>query len=254
MNKGVRGIDNVCLLKAGYVEHLIIYYNILYGLPDDSVDAYEEMLELLPRIYHLMPPVSRTEIVVTRYAPLQVDPGRFRNSKKPVHHECYDVLFSEEFLENTGFSLDDYGYYFERNFDYSEELKLSYSQLVLQVDHWKNQHRTRFVELSYESCDGVLMMTDSRYSLEKKYLLSDAASLLYKRIDHRPVKLGLVCMELNTTGQLNVDETKVALAELEERRLIWQEDGFVFGLAIPKGVADASRATHWPAHWLSIYA
>src|SRR5206468_4419678 len=87
MKKGVRGIDNVCLIKTAYLEHLIIYYNILYGLPGDSVDAYEAMLESLPRIYHLMPPVSRTETVVTRFAPLQMNPEKFGSSARPVHHE-----------------------------------------------------------------------------------------------------------------------------------------------------------------------
>jgi len=253
MDKGVRGIDNVCLIKTGYIEHLIIYYNILYGLPDDSVEAYEAMLEMLPRIYHLMPPVSRTETVVTRFAPLQMDPDRFGIPTKPVHHECYDVLFSDQFLEDTGFSLDDYGYYFERNFAYSDELKLLYSQLVMQVDNWKKQHRSRFVELSYAFTDGVLMIIDSRYSSEETYVLSQPASVLYERVDPRPVKFDLVRAELKTTGKLTLDESEIALAELEERRLIWKEDGLVFGLAVPKSVADVHRNSRWPQQWLSLY-
>lgn len=254
MDKGVRGIDNVCLIKTAYIEHLIIYYNILYGLPDDSVEAYEAMLELLPRIYHFMPPVSRTEIVVTRFAPLQIDPNRFGISTKPVHHECYDVLFSDQFLEDTGFSLDDYGYYFERNFAYSEELRALYNQLVLQVDHWKKQHQTRFVELSYEASDGVLAIRDSRYSSEEMYVLSDAASVLYGRIEHRPVKFDRVRAELNSVGLLTVEESATALAELEESRLIWKEDELVFGLAVPKSVACAHSDEGWHQEWLSIYA
>jgi ribosomal peptide maturation radical SAM protein 1 len=253
MKKGVRGIDNVCLIKTGYVERLIIYYNILYGLPDDSVEAYEAMLESLPSIYHLIPPVSRTETVVTRFAPLQIEPNRFGISKKPVHHECYDVLFSDQFLEDTGFSLDDYGYYFERNFDYSEELRAQYDQLVLQVDHWKKQHQMRFVELSYESSNGVLMIRDSRYSSEEMYVLSHAASVLYERIEHRPVKFDLVCAELNSAGLLTVEESDTAIAELTERRLIWKEDELVFGLAVPRSVACAHRDDGWTQEWLSIH-
>jgi ribosomal peptide maturation radical SAM protein 1 len=251
MEKGIRGIDNVCLLKTAYVEHLVTYYNILYGLPDDSVVTYEAMLEMLPRIYHLMPPISRTETMVTRFAPLHTASNKF-GIRKPVHHECYDVLFSDQFIDNSGFSLDDYGYFFERNFDYSEELRALYNQLVLQVDYWKKQHQTRFVELSYAEAQGGLTISDSRFS-PQTYTLSAAASTLYKRLDDRPKNINLVLQELNSTGRLAMDDARTAFCELNEARLIWEEDAVAFGLAVPKVVADAHREAHWPQQWVSIY-
>ncbi len=33
MDKGVRAIDNASLLKAGYINGVIVNYNLLYGLP-----------------------------------------------------------------------------------------------------------------------------------------------------------------------------------------------------------------------------
>src|SRR5207253_7913709 len=102
MDKGVRAIDNVSLLKAGYINSIIVDYNILYGLPGDQPEEYEEMLTMIPRIYHLSPPVARTQTVITRFAPLQVDPKRFGMTQHR-HHPCYDVLFSEDFLTASGF-------------------------------------------------------------------------------------------------------------------------------------------------------
>ena len=172
MRKGVRGIDNVSLLKAGYANGVIIDYNILYGLPSDTAEVYAAMIEAIPRLYHLTPPISRNETVVTRFAPLQVSPARFGVTSQALHHACYDVLFSKEFLRTTGFSLDSYAYYFGRNFQYAEYLEVSYAQLRYQVDHWKEQHRLHFVELSYFPVESCLQITDTRYGSADTYVLN----------------------------------------------------------------------------------
>jgi hypothetical protein len=38
------------------------------------------------------------------------------------HHRCYDCLFSQEFLLRTQFELDNYAYYFRRNFKYGADV------------------------------------------------------------------------------------------------------------------------------------
>jgi ribosomal peptide maturation radical SAM protein 1 len=77
MDKGVTGIQNVHLLRQGYIHGIQINYNILYGLPGEKPEWYERMTKLLPRLFHFTPPVTRTETIVTRFAPLQANPSRF---------------------------------------------------------------------------------------------------------------------------------------------------------------------------------
>ncbi|MFG3257217.1 RiPP maturation radical SAM C-methyltransferase [Streptomyces sp. NPDC048172] len=261
MDKGVRGIDNVSLLKSGYAHRLTVQYNILYGLPGDQVDAYAEMLRQLPRLYHLTPPVSRTETVVTRFAPLQENPGRFGIRTRPVHHECYDALFSAEFLSATGFSLDNYAYYFQRNFPYSRELKTAYWGIVVQVDHWKSLHRTRFVELSYEEHGNHgdrLRVHDSRFSDGETYALSVTASAILREVGHRPLNISRVRRAMAAAGTEFSDAAfdaafDAALGELDEKRLIWREGELILGLALPKEVSDRHQESGWPKEWGSLY-
>src|SRR5262249_3249602 len=132
MDKGVSGMQNVFLLRQGYVHGIQINYNILYGVPGDRAEWYERMVRLLPRLFHLTPPVTRTETIVTRFAPLQVNPSHFGSTSAPEHHRCYDCLFSEEFLSGTGFNLDNYAYYFERYFDYQPDTAPRYWSLIRQ--------------------------------------------------------------------------------------------------------------------------
>jgi ribosomal peptide maturation radical SAM protein 1 len=253
MDKGVRAIDNVALLKHCAISDIIVDYNILYGLPGDGPEEYYEMMELIPRIYHLSPPVARTQTVITRFAPLQVAPERFGLALQP-HHHCYDLLFSRQFLSETGFDYDKYAYYFERGFAYTEEMSTIYSQLVVQIEHWKALHRQRTVQLTYETgIDDRLHIIDSRFDAEEEYMLSPAASALYRAIDPVPVRLNRLTSLSEDGAAETADDHAAALAELEDRRLIWRDDGLVFGLALPLAVSRHHQEIQWQKTWNAIH-
>lgn len=256
MRKGVRAIDNVSLLKAGYLNNIIIDYNILYGLPSDTEEDYNEMLSQVPMLYHLMPPISRNGTMVTRFAPLQTSPERFGLSTQQVHHPCYDVLFSAQFLKRSCFQLDDYAYYFERNFEYSEPLHQKYRQVTLQVEHWKAQLRERFVELSITPShdDGCATVVDSRFSDPAEvYTLNACENAVYQAFDGAPQNIERARTELVAQGLCSGTEFDAALSRLQERRLLWLEDKLALGLAIPKPRVETLRDSDWSRHWMSLY-
>ena len=253
MDKGVRSIDNVCLLKCAYLNHIIIDYNLLYGLPNDDVQDYYTMAANIPRLYHLIPPVSRTRTVVTKFAPLQVNPERFGIASAAKHHKCYNVIFSEDFLYETGFSLDDYAYYFERNFEYSAELSSIYHAIVKQVDHWKSLHRTRFVELSIAENSAGACVIDSRYSNER-YSINELQLAILKSSDLKPVSLARLASAISLEHpDISFKMVEDAISELDERRLIWQDQGFILSLVVPKAISDDREKTSWNKKWFSIY-
>ena len=250
MDKGVRAVDNASLLKAAYINGLVVDYNMLYGLPGDQAAEYESMLASIPRIYHLSPPVARTQTVITRFAPLQANPERFGVARQS-HHHCYDVLFSEQFLADTGFDYDRFAYYFERGFEYPRPLAVLYSQLVLQIEHWKSLHRQRFVRLSYSTAqDGHLRITDSRFDRTEQYILHSPSAEVYAALDARPVTRRAA---RKIVSQLSEREFFDALTELDERRLVWLDGESLLGLAVPDSVAERHEASGWPKLWNAIY-
>lgn len=254
MHKGVTSIENVSLLKAGYLCRVMVHYNILFGLPGDRVGEYLEMLRRVPQLYHLMPPVTCTDTAITRYAPLQTDPARFGLGSRQVHHHWYDMLFSKDFLTRSGFSLDAYGYFFERGFEYGVELEVLYRQLCQQVDHWKALHRERFVQLSFQVVDGRLAITDTRFQEEERYTLSALASTIYLECDGRPISRRRVRSELERCGRC-VSEGALdrGVDELVSRRVVWTEGEKIVGLAVPDAVASERRNSGWCATWLSLW-
>jgi ribosomal peptide maturation radical SAM protein 1 len=72
MDKGVTGMQNVYLLKLGYNYGIQINYNILYGIPGERTEWYQAMVRKIPRLFHLTPPVTRTETIFK----IRADAGR----------------------------------------------------------------------------------------------------------------------------------------------------------------------------------
>jgi len=255
MDKGVRGIDNVALLKYGYLNRIVIHYNFLFGFPADQLDDYDQMVEQVPLLYHLTPPISRSEVMVTRFAPLQVSPERFGTDPHLTHHDCYDVLFSDRFRRRYGFELDDYCYYFHRNFHFNPDLTRAYRVLVDQINHWKAQHNDRAVSLEYTLDDDQrITICDSRFGAEVKYQLPEATGRAYLASDERPTNISRLVQVMAEKFGYSSSETDRALRELAELRLTWHEDDFIFGIAIEHDAVQERMASQWPKEWTSLYS
>src|SRR5262249_39333160 len=142
---------------------------------------------------------------------------------------------------------------FERGFRYSEALATLYSQFVIQVEHWKNLHRQRFVELSFKGMAASLQIRDSRFGDTEEYDLPLAPSMLYRLLDSRPTRVDAARRELQSVLPLSDVEFTGALSLLDERRLIWRDGDVLLGLAVPVEIAERHRANQWPKKWNSIY-
>ena len=255
MNKGVLGIHNVLTLKGGYLYGIQINYNILYGMPNEDPAWYHQMLKQLPMLYHFTPPVSLTETVITRFAPLQADPGRFGISQEAKHHRCYDVFFSQNFLREHSFSLDDHAYYFDRHFQYSSELSKLYAMLIIQVKNWKQQHRERDVYLYYvdSPAKDMLEVFDSRFGENMRFELHGVERHAYLACDANPVTEQALRKYLLDCGFSAKDVTHAIDVVINELRLLWHEKDQLLGIAVPYKVWARHRENGWPKTWTANY-
>jgi ribosomal peptide maturation radical SAM protein 1 len=254
MDKGVTAIQNVALLKYGYLERVVVHYNFIYGFPSEKAESYQRMVEQIPRLYHLMPPVSRSEAIITRFAPLHMDTTRFGVSLRPMHHRCYDSLFSKDFLVNTGFALDDYAYYFERYLEFSDEMSELYAQVVAQVNFWKRQHRERDVTLEYSDTGESLDFRDSRFcSAGQTLKLRGVQRNAYLACDIAPINVESLVANLSSKCGCTEHAVVSALGELDEARLVWRDGERIIGLAVPAPVARERHESRWKERWTAIY-
>jgi ribosomal peptide maturation radical SAM protein 1 len=248
MKKGVRAIHNVATIKQSYVHGIVLHYNVIWGIPGEKAEWYRHMLSQLPRLYHLPPPISRTEAIVTRAAPLQTTPDAYAADARPRHHRCYDALFSTDFLTRTGFSLDNYAYYFDRYFSFSQELEELYWLLALAVDHWKQIHRHRDVFLTWEATEDGLHIRDNRFGPLEAHVLDELTSSVYMACNREPQTISAIVQELDITPA----ETERALDRLDTLRLVWREGREAFGLVVPARVHAGHEESQWKRLWTGV--
>lgn len=217
MEKGVTASQNVHTLLLGRRHGVHIDYNILYGLPGDSEEDYEEMLRQLPRLTHLDPPDTRLEVQITRYAPLQANPERFGIAASP-HARAYDLVFSFDYLARTGFDLDAYCYYFERPFENVPRLERLFRRIDRVVDAWRTEYENRRPAVWYRETTCGLQIIDSRTLPEQIYELDgDMVATLFAASE--PV--------------LSRHFSPEHVARLDELGLLFRDGERVVSLALP---------------------
>jgi ribosomal peptide maturation radical SAM protein 1 len=251
MAKGVRAIQNVQLLKWGHLDRVVINYNLLFGFPGDQAAEYRWLVEHMPRLYHLIPPVSRAEVALTRFAPLFEDPERFGLPGRAPAHSYYRLLFSDAFLQETGFTLDNYAYYFDRNYTFSLELAELYAQLVIQVAHWKARHLSHHVTLAYVRRGEDYVFLDTRFDAREAFELKGPAARLYALCDDQAIAVEEAIVRAGAEG-LSRAEVEQAIDTLDRYRVIWHSDGMMIGLGIPMEVATLRFRECWHLTWPSL--
>jgi ribosomal peptide maturation radical SAM protein 1 len=240
MRKGVSAVQNVFTLLLGRRYGVRIFYNIIYGFPQDEVAEYEFMVSILPRLAHLDAPVTCVPVQITRWAPLAVDPARFGIEPGPPEAH-YDMLFSRDYLERSGFDINDFCYYYERTFDHSVRLHELYDRIVDRVTDWRTQNTQQTAclhEVGNDISDGLCVRDRRSAEPEVLHWLSHEHGLILEAA-RRPTWIGQL-------QSLSLPMTDVRLRnvidELDALGLVFREDKRLISLVLP----DPTLATRTP--------
>jgi hypothetical protein len=98
MKKGVSARENLYLLRNARSIDIAIHWFLLWGIPGDTHTDYEELLQMLPLIRHLHPPVKFLCILMERFScyfkkPLDYNITNFRPwaAYKMIYPEWADI-------------------------------------------------------------------------------------------------------------------------------------------------------------------
>jgi hypothetical protein len=69
LRKGVRMLQNVALLKWCRELGIRVSWNLLYGVPGETLDDYQAQTDLMRKIPHLIPPTSVSRVRLDRFSP-----------------------------------------------------------------------------------------------------------------------------------------------------------------------------------------
>ena len=182
MDKGCTGLGQVQHIKYAAQAGLELVYNIIFGLPGDTVDEYEAMLRLLPTIEHLPPPVGITRLILMRFSPLY---------ERRAHHGVQAVRPKAHYREVFGPGADVEGLAYEFDFDHPSHqdmaLQRAYRAFAAGVHRWIAEWRPE--RLVWLDRGDHVVIVDRRTGVDDARVIGGRAAEIFRYLDGvRPVE------------------------------------------------------------------
>ncbi|MDQ2873507.1 MAG: RiPP maturation radical SAM C-methyltransferase [Actinomycetota bacterium] len=230
MRKGVQAYHNIRLLKWGEELGIAAMWNLLYGFPREREQDYHDMFEMLPRLFHLQPPVSGGRVRLDRFSPLHFDgPALGVASRRPSR--AYGYIYN---LPDS--ALDDLAYYFEFESDDGNDPEKYGDLLKPIVQDWRDSYVTSAL-VRVETQDGCHVFDTRPGARAARRCLGPAELDLVRRSD-RGARLGDLL-----DGADDADATAKALGALLDLGWLLAVDDRILSLVadytpvVPRSVA-----------------
>ncbi len=237
MRKGVKGLQNIQLLKWCKELGVTPFWNLIWGFPGERIEDYSRMTKLIPFLTHLRPPKWAGAIRIDRFSPHFDRPTEFgfdRVIPFPAYHHVYPL--PPESVANLA-------YFFTFTYQQPRSVEEDRNLVREQVTIWEEVYQTSVLFSVNREAD--LQIWDLRPAARQLLLtLTDPLKALYLACDR--------IRSLNFLQQLAQEKLNrpVSSAEVEEmlqpllaRGLMVEEDHAYLSLAIPVGEYSPGKST-----------
>ena len=243
MRKGVSALQNLRLLKWAREIRIDVLWNIIYGFPGESAEAYEQMAKLVDDISHFQPP-TLVPLVLDRFSPYFNNPDTFglRITGPPTF---FRYVFPREPSVTELFR--DLAYRFEYEYMNPQRPELYIGPLRDKIEEWQEIARLDRSHLSYHHGPDFLTITDRRKHMRPiQYTLEGIDGKIYLSCDAGASFESIVReFAQPDSGPLTPADVKSLLDELTMLHLLYEEDGQYLSLATaeyPDRRRDKQRA------------
>ncbi len=222
MNKGVKAIANVNLLRWCRILGIEVHWNLIWGFPGESADDYTAQIALMPQLAHLQPALGAGRIWLERFSPLFEQ--RAAQARPLVPEESLQYVYP------AGIDHLNTAYFFEYDFDSAVPPEV-YGELAATVEAWRQawQASTR-PSLEYRYSEGLLQIDDRRDPDHSGiYTFEDEIAALYMGLTERPRCLA----DLRATSGLAAERLDDALDQFCRCGLAMRDGDQWLALALP---------------------
>jgi ribosomal peptide maturation radical SAM protein 1 len=222
MNKGVKAIANVNFLRWCSRLGIDASWNLIWGFPGELEEDYAAQAALIPKLFHLQPPIGAGRIWLERFSPLFQ--GRAADARPIVPERSLRYVYPETV------DLQRAAYFFEYDLETGVS-EAGYDALVAGAAAWKRAHagdaRPR---LEYRYSPGFLQIDDTRWTEEPGiYTFEGDVAQLYMALTETPRPLA----ELRRASSLDEGTFGAALEQFCRDGLAMQEGELALALATP---------------------
>ncbi len=239
MGKGVSAAHNVYALYSMFQHGIYAFYNILFGIPFESVSAYEQIVKVVPCLSHLVPPQTTVPLMVTRYSPIASQPERFGANGPLKAHWRYDVIFSRAFRRSVGLAMEDYCYYYDSPYrDFHADLRVFHDILQHQILRWRERFEAGKAQLSYADVGEGIDVRDTRFTdTPKTYRFGREHRLVGEILRSGALNRSRLVAAAAEIG-IGARETETALNDLTANRIVLEIERQYVWLPLTYGNAE----------------
>jgi ribosomal peptide maturation radical SAM protein 1 len=227
MDKGIKGIQNVQLLRWSKEMEFDVSWNILCGFPGETPEDYQQITRWISSIGHLQPPIVVTRFRLDRFSPMFKDPDKYglANVRSfPGHQICYP--FPEE-------SLCRIAYFLDCDSPTTPETLREIKTMWKAIDQWKLIHKQSSLIAEVEP--GSLIVHDRRAGrVSQDYVFKGVARDIYLALDsvHTDSHLLKMLQEKYPDRWFATKQVHKILDDFERYDLVLREDNLYLALAL----------------------
>ncbi len=235
MRKWSTGLKQVQFLRWCRELGVVPHYNLLFGFPGDLPEHYQVMLDWLPRLFHLQPPLdSLHPVELHRFAPLFEHPEDFGGVKATPRPD-YRANFPAGRVDPTKI-----GYFYLPDGELGSGASSGVVQQLREtISIWLAAHkRAPTPSCEYAVGDSFVEVTDRRLQIERRFVIKSPGR-----------EVILLCDEVHSISRLLRDlstrwtetEVRASVAELDRLGLILIEDDHVLALPTSRRVRSTEE-------------
>lgn len=230
MDKGVTPMQNIVCLKWSLYYRVTVLWNILLGFPGETNEDYQRQLDVIPSLLHLQPPEATGKFWLQRFSPYftrHADYGIRITGPGMAYEYVYDARHVD---------LKKIAYDFEYELDRWPIDPHLYRELVSAIERWQRMHKSGDKPfLYYSKAPTYVTVYDGRNlraPTRKRY--EGPAALVIEACNEAAKSASQICAAVAGRVDCREDDLAVILDGLTADRVLYEERGKYFTLAIPE--------------------
>ncbi|MFO0705797.1 MAG: RiPP maturation radical SAM C-methyltransferase [Nitrospira sp.] len=233
MDKGVTPMQNIVCLKWSYYYRVAVSWNILLGFPGETNDDYRRQIELLPSLFHLQAPEATGKFWLQRFSPYFMRPYEY-GVRITGPGMAYEYVYDAARVD-----LKKIAYDFEYELDHWAVDQHVYQELVGLVGEWQRRYRAADRPFLYYSkaMDYVTVYDGRNPEAPTRQRFDWPEAGVIEACNEAPKskdQIAALFRETRPGHAWTAAQLTAALAVLTERRVLYEERGKYFTLAIPE--------------------
>lgn len=230
MDKGVTPMQNIVCLKWSFYYRVAVSWNILLGFPGESNEDYRRQIDLVPSLLHLQPPEATGKFWLERFSPYYTKPHDY-GVRITGPGLAYEYVYDARQVDLKRIAYD-----FEYELENWPVDPHVFEELISMIEGWQQLHRSQDRPfLYYSKALGYVTVYDGRNPKAPSRRRYDGLSARVIELCNEAAK-SAEQIRAAVAGEVPCgdDEMASVLNELTVRRVLYEERGKYFTLAIPE--------------------